>query len=229
MKNAAGLRPGYVAPTVWSLDSEGVRDLLGPVESQYVMTTVGQSCLPLNPTGDTVQDDWEFAVPADPTRVNITVDVLDTQVGMEPNAGCSATPNCGTPPDPTRGPLDPKIALYEPGVTPTAGPFNGFFNAADCADAITGETGCVGLKPPDSCILCDNAGCAHPGIAGNECASLDVTLSPAGVWTVSVAAEAPNLVPQSEGCYMLTVTDMSGTGIGQLNLVADDSTVTFVP
>lgn len=208
-------RPRYAAPTIWSLDAEQVRDLLGPVESQYMMTTMAANCLPLSAMGDTVQDNWQFAVQTAPTRVTIKVDVANT------NDACTGL-GCATAPDPAQGPLDPKFALYQPGVTPLAGPFNGFFSP-DC----TVDSGCP-TKPANACIRCDDTACTL-GAAGTTCGTLSVNLDQKGLWTVAVAPQAPSLVAQSQGCYIVTVTAEAGKGITALKLVSDDKTVTFQP
>ena len=103
----------YVSPTLTSFDSASVREMLGPVETQYAATISESSCLPLSVAGYTVQDNWQFAIGADPTRVNIDVDVIDL-VPTDPLLACPDT--CGV--DATAGPLDPKFAIYPPGVVP---------------------------------------------------------------------------------------------------------------
>jgi hypothetical protein len=206
-------RPRYMRPTLFSLDSEQVRDLLGPVETQYTMTTTGSSCLPLSTIGDTVQDNWQFNVPAPPNRVTIKVDIVTQDCSA---LSCSRQPAAGS------GPLDPKFAVYEPGKIPAAGPFNGFFSP-DC----TADTGCP-TKPANACIRCDDTACTLPASL-NTCGTLVVNLTQKGDWTVAVAPQAPSIVPQSQGCYVITVTAEAGKSIGVLRLVNDDVAVTFVP
>lgn len=213
----------YVPPTLTSFDSASVREMLGPVETQYSATISESNCLPLSGIGDSVQDNWQFAIGADPTRVNIDVDVA-----MD-NAGCANLTTCAVPPDTAAGPLDPKFAVYPPGVVPALGIFNGYYSAADCSAP---DPGCP-TKPANSCIVCDNANCSLAAAAANSCGSLDVTLTPGGVWTIAVAPQAPSFVPQSQGCYVLTVSALgAGATVAPVPSpwapVNDDVTVTFL-
>jgi len=193
-----------------------LRRLRSSVELSAPKIVTGQSCLPLA-TGETVQDQWEIDV-ATATQVTIVVDV------SYPNVDCGLTWGGCTAglPDPGRGPLDPKLAVYPPGVVPTVGPFDGLFSPA-CGDAITGETGCSG-KPADACILCDNTDCTVPGSTTGSCAELHVVFDQAGIWTIAVTAQARSTDDAAQGCYQLQVT---GTELGVLVLTADDTAITF--
>ena len=41
-------------------------------------------------------------------------------------------------------------------------------------------------------------------------------------------ADGASFIAQSEGCYMITVTDLTGNGIGALTLIDDDVATTFL-
>lgn len=191
-----------------------------------VATWQVEACLSLGAFGDTTQDVWRFATLAAGTRVSIQLDVA------RPNAMCGVIPatSCATPPDPGRGPLDPKFALFPPGVTPAVGPFNGLQSPGDCAVAATGDTGCLGptRDPSQDCMVCDNINCAIAAARPGSCASLDVTLPVAGPWSIAVAPQAPSTEPESEGCYILTVSALGASQISIPSLIDDDGTVTFL-
>ena len=147
---------------------------------------------------------------------------------------CPATPDidCATPPNPGRGPLDPKLAVYNPGVAPAVGDFGaagGYQNPSDCAVAVTGETGCLATATRDTgqdCMVCDNLTCTEASATLGGCTTLELTLDAPGDWTIAVAPSAPANVAQGEGCYRLTVEALIGS-IGTLVLVDDDTTVTY--
>ena len=182
----------YVPPMVVTLGAEDITELLGPVETQYATETVtATDCLPNSLSGvDTTQDQWQINIKA-PMTVTVRVDSMDIVPGQ--------------------GPLDPKYALYPPGVTPAVGPFNGY-NHPDCAG---------------DCIVHDGMNCTAVGLPANVCPTLAVTLNKAGNWTIAVAPDVAAPQVQSRGCYEISVTGPKPPGLNPLALVVDNGTVTF--
>ena len=185
--------PVYSTPALLTLSPQDLIEALGPVQTQYVpgkpTMHSAEGCLPLSNIGDTQQDTWTFNVPRAPARVKLFVDSIP-----------------GLP----AGPLDPKMAVYEPGVTPAPGPFGGY-NNPDCGG---------------NCVIFDGLDCTNPSppLADNACPFVEVTLDAPGNWTLAVAPETAAGGTGSQGCYRV---DIEGPGLGGLVQTSDDGSVVF--
>ena len=197
------VRP-YAPPSLVTLREEDLIEALGPAQTQYVIETqVWEGCLPVV-AGNTAQDSFTFNVPTAPNIVNIFVDSVDC-------AGVSCLP--AIPPDdpepvPAVSELDPKFALYEPGVTPAP--------LAEYSDPACGGP----------CIILDGNACTigSPPLALLACPSLTITLPTTGDWTIAVNPEVAAPATGSEGCYRIEV---EGLGVGPLVQTSNNVGTTF--